>query len=602
MPRVQLLEKSVAERIAAGEVVERPVSIVKELVENSLDAAASRITVELQAGGMTLIRVTDDGHGMSEEDARLAVQRFATSKIRQWEDMDELMTLGFRGEALPSIAAVARVEIQTSESGAEQGTELRIEGSELLRVAPAPAVPGTRVTVRDLFFNTPARRKFLRSQAAETSLVVDLLGRLAAAWPEVFFRLVSNGKEMLSFPAGLSAPERLSRMWKVPVDRLLPIQGQGPGLLVDGLVVLPPESRTSRASQIFLMNGRVIRSTALSQALQEGFAPLLVRGRFPVGLVRLTVDPSLVDVNVHPTKLEVRFAQPRPVFTALYRAVSESLEAFGADPVRPRSLQKPLPDPGRTGEPNRPFHAPGRPGGGSGLASQAAPRPIPSGGPRPGQESSSTQAVLEFLRPLSGDRVSEPEAPRFVPLAQVHGTFVVGLVDGDLWIIDQHTAHERVNYERLAHLDPLGERSQGLLTPEVLEFTPALAGFLAGHLGDFQALGFEVEPFGGDAFQLRAVPTGLPARRVAEAFRGLVEEAAEGGLSVRGSVQEDLRERLRAMTACKAATKAGDALTRAEMTRLVEDLLAVEHSRYCPHGRPTWIQLDRRALERLFQR
>ncbi len=598
MPRVQLLEKSVAERIAAGEVVERPVSIVKELVENSLDAAASRVTVELQAGGMTLVRVTDDGHGMSEEDARLAVQRFATSKIRQWEDLDELMTLGFRGEALPSIAAVARVEIQTCEPGAEQGTELRLEGSEILRVAPAPAVPGTRITVRDLFFNTPARRKFLRSPAAETSQVVDLLGRLAAAWPEVHFRLVSNSKELLSFPAGLSAPERLSRMWKVPVDRLLSIQGQGQGLLVDGLVALPPESRTTRACQIFLMNGRVIRSTSLSQALHEGFSPWLERGRFPVGLVRLTVDPSLVDVNVHPTKLEVRFAQPRPVFSALYRAVSEALGGRGASPVPPHDLPRAGEEAG--GRRQEAGHVLGcaQGAGAAPLTSGPGWRSVPRAGPVPAArpQSPSAQAVLEFLSPLGQDRVGEPRPSRFVPLTQLHETWVVGLIDGDLCIIDQHAAHERVNYERLDGSVPLEERSQGLPVPEVLELAPALAGFLAGNLELFRSLGFVVEPFGGDAFQLRAVPAGLSARRVADAFRDLVEAAAAS------AVQEGFPERLRAMVSCRAAVKAGDPLTRAEMTHLVEDTLAVEPSSYLPHGRPTRILLDRGALERLFHR
>lgn len=597
MSRVRILEKSVAERIAAGEVVDRPVSVVKELVENSLDAAASRITVELQGGGTSLLRVVDDGHGMSEEDARLAVQRFATSKIREWEDLDALSTLGFRGEALPSIAAVARLEILTCEPGAEHGTELRIEGSEIVRIGPAPGVPGTRITVRDLFYNTPARRKFLRSPAAETSQVVDLLGRMAAAWPEVHFRLVSNGKELLSFPAGLSSAERLSRMWKVPADRFLPLSGEGDGLLVDGLVALPPEHRTTRASQLFLMNGRVIRSNSLSQALQEGFSPLLDRGRFPVGMIRLTVDPTLVDVNVHPTKLEVRFAHPRPVFTTLYRAVARALETHGADPVVGRHLERALEEP-RAGDP----------GAAASRAPVSPPERRPLGPPRamppplPQRPAPPAEAVLDLFRPLEGDRVAEPPRPRFVPLAQLHKTFMVGLVDGELWVIDQHTAHERVNYERLGHLAPLGERSQGLLVPEVVELSPAVSEFLAGHLEDFRSFGFEVEPFGGDAFQLRGVPLGLSPRLVQGAFRALVEEAAEGTVSVRGTVQEGLRERLRALVSCKSAVKAGDPLTHAEMTRLVHDMLEVEHSLYCPHGRPTRILLDKKALERLFHR
>lgn len=590
MARVRILEKSVAERIAAGEVVDRPTSVIKELVENSLDAAASRVTVELQNGGATLLRVVDDGHGMSEEDARLAIQRFATSKISEWDDLDSLSTLGFRGEALPSIAAVSRLEILTCEPHAEHGTEVRVEGGEVVRIGPASAPPGTRITVRDLFFNTPARRKFLRSAAAETSQVVELLGRLAAGYPEVHFRVLSNGKELLAFPAGLSAAERLARMWKVPADRLLPIQGEGDGLLVDGFVALPSEARTTRAQQLFLMNGRVIRSTSLSQAVQEGFSPLVERGRFPVAMVRLTVDPSLVDVNVHPTKLEVRFAHPRPVFSAIYRAVARGLESHGADTVVQRQLAKAVDLP--PAEEPRPWTPPERP----------AQRPWAPPPPLPERPAAPTRTVLELFKPLDGDRVAEPRTPRFVPLAQLHDTYLVGTVDGELWVIDQHTAHERVHYERLGHLEPMGSRSQGLLVPEVVEFAPAVAEFLSGHLEDFRDLGFEVEPFGGDAFQLRGVPVGLPARRVQGAFRELVEEAAEGAVSVRGTVQEGFRERLRAMVSCKAAVKAGDPLTSAEMTRLVHDMLEVEHSLYCPHGRPTRILLDRKTLEKLFHR
>jgi len=596
--KIHLLPPELTHKIAAGEVIERPASILKELLENSLDAGATVLQVELVKGGCASLRVTDNGAGMAPADVPLAFQRHATSKLTEFDDLYRLRTFGFRGEALPSIAAVARVEIQTCEPDAEHGTELRIEGSEILRVAPVAGVPGTRITVRDLFYNTPARRKFLRSPAAETAQVADLVGRLAAAWPEVHFRLTSNGKELFSFPAGLPTAERLSRLWKIPSDRLIPIQGQGEGLLVDGLVALPPEARSTRAAQIFLMNGRVIRSNSLSQALVEGFSPLLERGRFPVGLVRLTVDPSQVDVNVHPTKLEVRFAQPRPVFSTLFRAVSNALEARGADSVQPRHLERALAS--GTSEESA--------SGQGSSPRRSLPPPRPSLPPPP------TQAVLEFLRPLEegrpegsaeparSDRVGESARPRFIPLAQLHDTFLVGLVDGDLWVIDQHTAHERVNYERLGHLAPMGERSQGLLVPEVLEFPPASAEFLKGHLEDFRQLGFEVEPFGGDAFQLRGVPVGLPARRVLEAFRALVEEAAEGGVTIRGTVQEGFRERLRAMISCKAAVKSGDPLTHAEMTRLVHDMLEVEHSRYCPHGRPTRILLDRRALERLFHR
>ncbi|MEW6281445.1 MAG: DNA mismatch repair endonuclease MutL, partial [Candidatus Eremiobacterota bacterium] len=334
MGRVHVLDKSVAERIAAGEVVERPASVVKELVENSLDARARQITVELVQGGLRSLSVVDDGHGMSPADARLALERFATSKIAVWDDLTSLSSYGFRGEALPSIAAVSRLSIQTCEPGADEGTEVIVEGGEVRRAAPAPAVPGTRMTVADLFFNTPARKKFLKSPAAETSQVVELIGRAALSQPVVQFRLLSNGRELLLVPAQMGLRERLATLLKVAADHLLEIAGEVDGHRVTGFVGLPALARPTRAGQYVLVNGRIIRSPLISQAMLEGFTPLLPRGKFPVGVISLEVPPDLVDVNVHPTKSEVRFANNQPVFRVVHRAVAAALERHGADTVR----------------------------------------------------------------------------------------------------------------------------------------------------------------------------------------------------------------------------------------------------------------------------
>lgn len=568
MPRIRVLEKCVAERIAAGEVVERPASVVKELVENSLDAGARRVTVELENGGLRTIRVTDDGHGVAPDDVRLALQRFATSKIRTFEDLHRCSSLGFRGEALPSIAAVSRLEILTCEPGAEAGTRLRAEGGRILEVEPTGPAPGTRVTVRDLFFNTPARRKFLRSPSAETGQVVDLVGRLALTRPEVHFRLLSNGRELLSLPPGLDLAGRLARLWKAPREALVPVCDQSEGVRVEGVVALPAHTRGNRTGQILVVNGRLIRSAALSQALFEGFSPLVPQGRFPLGLLHLLVDPAMVDVNVHPTKAEVRFADSQGVFRAVRRAVARSLEEAGAEPGTGRQLDRTLePPPGEALQP--PWER----------------RPPPG-------------AVLELFRPLEGDRVRE--RPAFRPLGQLHRTYIVGLMEGELWVVDQHTAHERINYERLGGLAPVDGGTQGLTVPEVVELPAAQAAFLAGHREAFQALGFEVEPFGSEAFQLRSVPAGLPPSRVVRAFREAIEELAEEGTSRRSA--GEIWERLRAMVACRSSVKAGDPLSFEEMERLVCELQEVEHSRYCPHGRPTRIRLDRATLERLFHR
>lgn len=611
MGRVRILERSVAERIAAGEVVERPASVAKELVENSLDAGASRVTVELEAGGVRLLRVTDDGCGMSADDARLALERFATSKIEAWEDLDRLGSLGFRGEALPSIAAVSRLEILTCEPGAQVGTRLVVEGGELVEEAPAPAPPGTRVTVRDLFFNTPARRKFLRSPAAETSAVLELVGRLAVARPEVHFRLLSQGREILAFPASLGLPDRLAWLWRIPARDLVEVEGEWEGVRARGLVALPARARPNRSAQIFVLNGRLIRSPALSQALLEGYGPLLPQGRFPAGLVRLDLDPALVDVNVHPTKAEVRFARPQAPFRAVHRAVAAALERAGADTVDLEALVRAQEPPAGWGNPPAPAPwgpAPGPQEAPAGPEEPARVREEPAlVHPEParvreepalyGPLRAPTAAYLDLFRP--GDA---PEVPSFEPLAQLHRTYIVALVAGELWLVDQHTAHERIHYERLGHLSPLGGRCQGLLAGHLVELDPVAGEFLAGHLEDFEALGFEVEPFGGHCFHLRGVPAGLPQKRVVAAFRDLVLEAAQGGAGKGPGTPEAFRERLRAMVACKSSVRAGDPLTFEEMRQLGRQLLEVERSRYCPHGRPTRVILGPKTLERLFHR
>ncbi|CAN0334015.1 unnamed protein product, partial [Phaeothamnion confervicola] len=304
------------------------------MVENSLDAGARHITVELEQGGMQRIRITDDGHGMSEDDAILALERFATSKIREWEDLDSLSTLGFRGEALPSVASISKLEILTCEEGG-QGVLLRVEGGVLVSRQPAAAPRGTRITVDELFFNTPARRKFLKSPAAETSQVVDLITRLALTQPDVQFTVKSNGKESMMVSHRMACRERLASLWKLPVDGLLAFDGEVGGVRAEGFVGLPQYARPTRSQQLFSINNRIIRSQSLSQALLEGFGPMLARGKFPVALVHLTIDPATVDVNVHPAKLEVRFADAKSPFRAIYRSIAAALEAQGADTVKP---------------------------------------------------------------------------------------------------------------------------------------------------------------------------------------------------------------------------------------------------------------------------
>lgn len=600
MPRVQILDKNVAERIAAGEVVERPASVVKELLENSLDAGARQVTVELVQGGTKSLAVIDDGHGMAPEDALLALERFATSKISRWEDLCSLDSYGFRGEALPSVAAVSRLTILTCEPSAEAGFEVQVVGGVVERSGPAAAVPGTRITVADLFFNTPARKKFLRSPAAETSQVVDLVGKAALSQPGVQFRLVSNGKEMLLFPAQMGLAERLASLLKIEPAQLVEVEGSGDGIRVRGFVGLPPTARTNRTGQFLLVNGRIIRNAMLSQAWLEGFTPLLPKGKYPVGMLALEIDGELVDVNVHPTKQEVRFASNQDVFRVVYRAVARALQ--GTDTVQPAVLEdatgweKPpaVELPWESPEPSpvwdikpawQPEEKPWRP------PSEKAPAAVRERPPR----NYTAQQAVELFKPLT--TVDEP-----VPLAQLHDTYLVALVRGELWVIDQHTAHERILYERLSHLNPLQQGAQGLVIPEVVELSPLVAELASERRPELATLGFELEPFGGNAFQLRSVPYGIPSRKAVPTLRQVLEELAEERVSVKAHTAEEWRERLRAMMACKAAVKAGDPLEKHEMRVLLRELMEVEHSPYCPHGRPTRVRLDQPTLEKLFHR
>ena len=596
MPRVQRLDPLVAERIAAGEVVERPASAVKELVENSLDAGARQITVELVGGGISLLRVIDDGCGMSADDVKLGLERFATSKITQWEDLDSLSTLGFRGEALPSIAAVSRLEIATCERGADYGTRVKVEGGVIAEEGPAPPQSGTRVTVEDLFFNTPARLKFLKSAAAETSQVVDLLTRMALTQPEVHFQVRSNQREVFLVTSKMTLPQRMAQLWKVPLEDLVEVEGEVQGVQVRGWVAKPHHARPTRNHQLFCLNGRIIKSTSLSQAVLEGFTPLVSKGRYPVALLRLDIDPSLIDVNVHPTKAEVRFAEARSPFRAIYRSIARSLEEHSADSVQPQHWdlieEAPFIPEAHTEpvarEPVAPaYSAPAR-------AAAPPPRHLPPYRPAP----PSLASTLELFKPLE----VAPEGPRVKVLSQLYRTFIVAQVDGEMWIVDQHTAHERIWYEKLGHLQPLDGPQQGLLVPEIMEFSLAHAALLEGSLDQIREFGFEIEHFGGNTFQMRSLPLGVKPGRAAGIVRELVEQIASEQVSLRNHPQEVVREKLRAMVSCKAAIKAGDPLSVDEMESLIREMLTVEHSNYCPHGRPTRIKLDDRALERLFHR
>jgi DNA mismatch repair protein MutL len=545
---IRVLPQHVADAIAAGEVVERPASVVKELVENSLDAEARRVTVEVQGAGRTLIRVVDDGCGIEPGELPLAFRRHATSKVSTVDDLRRIGTLGFRGEALASVAAVSELQCRSG------GARVRLRAGELLEEGVAMPVPGTAVEVRDLFANTPARLQFLKSEATEQAACVRLLQSYALLYPEVRFHLVVGGRTALRTGGGGDPRAAAAEVLGSEVAReLLPAQGEG----VRGLVSQPRLSRGGRDAVLLAVNRRPISSRSLAYAVEECYLGLLEKGRYPVTVLDLDLDPGAVDVNVHPAKREVRFRDEGGIFSTVQRTVRAALT--GSQPYR--------------------FEATG------GAAAQVR-APVLHEAPPP-------------LYALSSPPPALPEGPPpglLRPLGQVLDGYLVAEGSEGVVLVDQHAAHERVLYNRfLARLAGGPAASQPLLLPETLELDPGPAAAAVDHRDRLAALGFEVEAFGPGAVRLLAAPVETPPGQAVEAVRELLTVLAE-------SRPQDLVERAAASLACHSAVRFGDRLDPAEQRRLLHELEQAEASVTCPHGRPTRLILDWQALKRHFRR
>ena len=607
--RVKRLPMEVAERIAAGEVVDRPSSIVKELMENSLDAQATFVEVEIEEGGRQLIRVTDDGLGMTAEDATLCIERHATSKLRAWEDLDSLHSFGFRGEALPSIAAVSRFELVTTARGENAGTRIVLEGPGAVRTEAAAGPPGTRVDVRDLFWNTPARRKFLKSPTGEGMKITELVTRFSILHPTIGFRLVLNGKEKLFIPAQWTLARRLASFWKLDEKNLMPLEQQVGEITVEGVIAKPSFHRRNRTAQLIAVNKRLIKSQTLSQAFAEGYDPLVPRGRHPFCYVNLQLDPAAVDVNIHPTKAEVRFADSRAPFRAIYRSIRNCLDEEKVETLKDTGWESTLDQPAPATDAPQDLFAQSIPPvlvqgrdfkGGSDF--KKPPRPPVTDRVmemyRPPERS--TDSSIDEM-PVQGDLVARSEQPEIEYLTRLYRSYLVVKVDGQLWVVDQHAAHERISYERLHRFQITGPDSQGLVVPFELKLNAQEKLYLQEHKDRFVEVGFDfVEE--GDELSLSAVPPGLPGAKVESFFEELLAELSSQLPSENRTPVAQYREKLRAMMACKSSIRARESITHCEAVRLISDLISAEHSPYCPHGRPTRIRLDETTLERLFHR
>ncbi len=605
--RVRILPEDLASKIAAGEVVERPASVVKELVENALDAKATRIVVRVVAAGRRTIEVIDNGHGMSQQDALLAIERHATSKVRKAEDLDSIRTLGFRGEALPSIGAVSRMELVTRRAGDDAATRLRIDGGILRDVSEAAAPVGTRVTVNRLYFNTPVRAKFLKGVTTELGHCIGVVQRHALAADGVGFQFVHNEKSLLDIPGNASLRERVALIWGLNfASDMVDVGGQQAGFKVRGLIGRPGLTRSARSHQFFFVNRRPVLNRSLQYGFQDAYRGLVTVGRHPVGVMLLETHPRFVDVNIHPTKREVRFRDERAAHDAVRDIVRGGLDTLRASEAvlptaapraaEPAPMQAPADTPESAPAPDVP------------VAEATLPESRPVAAPSPsGPAASGVQTELPGARGFMdvGSVELEPMyspvgAMRSAPL-QVFDTYLIVPEEERLLIIDQHALHERLNYDSLrAELDDAEYASQQLAVPLLVDVAPSQVKLLEDNIGLFTSLGIEIEHFGANTYQVTAVCHLYDESRVPDAIYRVLDELAQGDLFDKDDFVSDFLRLT--VEACHASVKAGDRLTPEECRGLLEGFRRLRPPYTCPHGRPIITEITQFQMEKSFRR
>lgn len=598
MGRIHLLDEVTANQIAAGEVVERPAAVVKELVENAVDAGATRIDVRVSGGGLESIRVTDDGCGMAADDVPLSLQRHATSKITSAADLSVVTSMGFRGEALPSIAAVSRFHLTTRQADDLCGTEISVHGGKVQHIGEAGCPPGTEIRVEDLFYNTPARLKFIKSAGAETARITDTVQRLALAWPEISFTLTVNGKVQLVTAGNGKADDAAAQiLGRQNMRQMVPLEWQGPLVRLWGFVSKPSLARANRNLQYFFVNRRGIRSPLLSDALQTAYHTLLPRNRFPAAVVFLEIDPQEVDANIHPAKREVRFSRERDLYRQVLAGVKHALrqasllfEMAGpsVDALRETAANVSLYDlmPKREEPVPQSAHL------------QPTLRPYPARATAIDTPAAAREQQEQGWQQESALPKRDAAFPRLRPIGQYRSTYILAQSEnGELYVVDQHAAHERILYDQLKI-----ELSQGKLPvqeviPQTFELDPLAAEALQKSLEFFANLGLTFETFGNTSFILRTIPL---------FFREcLNQDSLTEMISMLTATDTDstvLFEQALQMMACKAAVKANHPLEKREMETLLENLADTDAPHTCPHGRPTVLVFSEQSLARNFRR
>ncbi|MBB5207001.1 DNA mismatch repair endonuclease MutL [Chiayiivirga flava] len=608
---IQTLPDTLIDQIAAGEVVERPASAVKELIENALDAGATRIDVELEEGGMRLIRIRDDGSGIPADELALALSRHATSKIASLDDLEQVTTMGFRGEALPSMASVSHFAIVSRPASQAHAMRIESDGGKLQAAQPAQHPPGTTIEVRDLFYNVPARRRFLKAERTEFGHIEELLRAFALARMDIELRVTHNGKQVRSYRASGSDDERLRRLGEAlgadfPAQSLA-LAHDGAGLRLSGWVGLPTTARSQADQQYFFVNRRLVRDRVVTHAVRQAYADVLYHGRHPAYVLFLDIDPVRVDVNVHPAKTEVRFRDSRLVHDFLFRSLHQALAGARAGAAGGEALGGVVP----AAAANAPaFEGTQRSPAGIAhpLAGMVAPQPYAM---RQGSMSLPVREQIGAYAALYGAARNDATAPAPADtgdgapplgyaLAQLHGIFVLAENAAGLVLVDMHAAHERISYERLKTAqDGEGIRAQPLLVPLTLAVSEREAQCAEERREALAALGFEIDRSGPQSLTIRGIPAlldGVDARRLAlDVLSDLIEHGSTRRI-------EEQRNALLSTMACHASVRANRRLTLPEMNALLRDMETTERSGQCNHGRPTWVQLSRQELDRLFLR
>lgn len=636
MPVIRQLPPSVVNKIAAGEVIERPASVVKELLENSLDAGATRIDVSVEQGGLELVRVVDNGGGISPEQLPLAVASHATSKLLDADDLFRVRTLGFRGEALASIAEVSRFTLRSRVANQPAGAEMEVVAGKQSEIAPCGCSPGTTVEVRNLFFNTPVRRKFLRTTQTEMGHITEHLTRLALAHPRVHFSLRHNARQVFDLPPTGQLLDRIGAFFgRDLADDLIWVESSDEQVRLSGFVGHPNQSRPNARMQYLFLNGRSIRDRSLQHALGEAYRGLMLTGRYPLSFLAFEMPPDLVDVNVHPTKLEVRFQDGGRLYSQLlgtlrtkflktdltHKLDPEGAESNANDPAaahdaeRAEQLRSELVDWAKgqmSGWPQQPAALDAAPSAAHqtelGLSQAAPSRPLElspvllrSATTSAAPASPSNETYLPTA--ASGPPPAPVEARRFsanAPALQVHNRYLIAESDEGVMVIDQHALHERILYEHFRAKTLAGAvESQTLLVPEPVDLSGPEAAAVLEHQELLAQLGLKVEPFGGDTVLISSYPAMMSFSNPAELLRSLIEILLAGG---RAPERRDLLDELLHMMSCKAAIKAGDRLTPEEIDALLEQRHLAQDTHHCPHGRPTALVFTREELDRQFKR